>query len=270
MEAETVELSGVEARVAAYYGGMGLVERIEEDLGRGFDGDLSPEGARLYGSFHVGGAPAVERLLDAMPPLEGRAVLDIGCGVGGAVRALARRGAFARGVDLTAEFIAVARDLSRMIGADPGIFAVGGARALPYRDRAFDHALMLHVGMNIADKRGAMAEAARVIRPGGTFAIYDIMRAGPGPIAEPQPWSDGPESSFAETPEAYLAAAAPWFTEAARVERREEGVAFVAALLSPAEPRPVSEAMRGKLVNLAAAFRAGTLAPVELTLIRRD
>lgn len=263
------EAAAIEAEVAALYGGMGLVERIEEDLGRGFDGDLSPEGARLYGSFHIGGAEAVERLLDALPPLEGRAVLDIGCGVGGAVRALARRGARVRGVDLTPEFVASARALSRMVGGDPEVFAVGSALDLPYRDRAFDHAIMLHVGMNVADKPRLMAEAARVLRPGGVFAIWDILALGPGTPPGPLPWGVAGETSFPETAEAYLAAAEPWFTEAARIPRLKEGVAFLKELTGATPSRPISEPMRTKLTNLLAALRDGLLAPVELRLIRR-
>lgn len=269
MATETSELSEVEARVAAYYGGVGLVERIEEDLGRGFNGDLSPEGARLYGSFHIGGAEAVERLLDAMPPLAGQAVLDIGCGVGGAVRALARRGARAWGVDLTPDFIAAARKLSRMIGADPDVFEVGSALSLPFRDHAFDHAIMLHVGMNIADKSAAMAEAGRVIRPGGTLAIYDIMRVGPGAVTDPLPWAGDARTSFLDSPGTYATLAAPWFSEGARIARGDEGIAFLEALTDPAEPRPISEAMRAKIANLDAAFRSGALAPVEMILTRR-
>jgi SAM-dependent methyltransferase len=265
------DFSEQEARVAAYYGAMGLVERIAEDLERGgFDrADAAPGGPPLYGSFHIGGAGAVERLLDAMPPLEGRAVLDIGCGVGGAARALARRGAMVRGVDLTPEFIDVARALSRMVGGDPEIFTTGSALDLPYRDHAFDHAVMLHVGMNLADKPRAMAEAARVLRPGGTFAIYDILRVGPGRLPDPLPWAEDGAMSFPETAEAYLAAAHPGFTEAGRVARAEEGVAFLEALVGPAPARPISEAMRAKLANLLGAMRDGILAPVELMLTRR-
>jgi SAM-dependent methyltransferase len=258
-----------ETRTAAFYAGMGLVERIEQDLERGFDGDLSPEGARLYGSFHIGGAEAVERLLDALPPLAGRTVLDIGCGVGGAVRALARRGASARGVDLTPEFIAVARSLSRMVGGDPAIFAVASARDLPYRDRAFDHAMMLHVGMNIADKPRALAEVARVLRPGGTFAIYDVMRVGDARLPDPLPWGEDGITSFPETPEAYLAAAGADFTETSRVARAGDGITFLEALLGPTPSRPISEGMRAKLANLLAALREGVLAPVEMMLTRR-
>ena len=278
-EAMTAEISAIEARVAAYYGGMGLVERIVEDLERGgFDGgDPAPEGPRLYGSFHLGGAEAVERLIAAMPPLEGTAVLDIGCGVGGAVRALARRGAMVRGVDLTPAFIETARALSRMVGGDPEVFTLGSALDLPYRDRAFDHAVMLHVGMNIADKPRAMAEAARVIRPGGTFAIYDILALGPGaltspitgPRAQPMPWGEEGETSFLDTAEGYLAAAAPWFDARARIDRTGEGIAFLDPLIGPAPPRPISEAMRAKLAALSKALRAGRLAPVEMLLTRR-
>lgn len=272
LETISAEISTLEARVAAYYGGIGLVERVTEELERcGFDGgDPMPAGQRFDGSFHIGGAEAVERLIAAMPPLEGRSVLDIGCGVGGAARALARHGANVRGVDLTPEFIDVARALSRMIGGDPDVFTVGSALDLPYRGRAFDHAMMLHVGMNIADKRRAMSEAARVLRPGGTFAIYDILRVDPGPVDRPLPWAEDAETSFPDTPAAYLAAAAPWFDERARVERTGEGIAFLEELIGPSPLRPVSEAMRAKLCALSEAFVAGTLAPVEMILIRRD
>jgi MPBQ/MSBQ methyltransferase len=60
--------------------------------------------------------------------------------------------------------------------------------------------------MNIADKRTLCANVHRVLRPGWFFAIYDVMRTGPGDLEFPVPWSSAPETSFVEPPETYGAA----------------------------------------------------------------
>jgi ubiquinone/menaquinone biosynthesis C-methylase UbiE len=76
---------------------------------------------------------------------------------------------------------------------------VGSAIDLPLPDASFDLALLLHVGMNVQDKPGLFREARRVLRDGGAFAAYEVMRTGDGDLAFPVPW--------AETPQSYRAAA---------------------------------------------------------------
>src|SRR5690606_9525799 len=83
---------------------------------------------------------------------------------------------------------------------------VGSALDLPFADESFDLVTLIHVGMNLPDKPRLFAEVARVLVPGGSFAVYDVMRFGAHP-AFPLPWASDPASSFLETPEAYLAAA---------------------------------------------------------------
>lgn len=258
----------LEARVATHYGGGGITELILADLEvNGFDPATRPA-ARPFESFHIGGAEAVEHLLDAMPDLDGAAVLDIGCGVGGTSRALARRGAIATGVDLTPEFVETARALSGLVGSQGIAFEVGSALDLPFAAGSFDHAVMIHVGMNIADKPKAMAEAARVLRPGGTFAIYDIMRIAPGELTYPLPWALDEATSFPAAPRDYLAAArAAGFAEIARATRADYGIAALGAQIENDPTGTILVGPRvGRVRNLLDEMRAGRLAPVEMVL----
>jgi ubiquinone/menaquinone biosynthesis C-methylase UbiE len=60
---------------------------------------------------------------------------------------------------------------------------------MPFAERSFDGAYMLHVGMNIEDKEKLASEVARVLRPRSSFGIYDVMRTGPGDLAYRVPWA---------------------------------------------------------------------------------
>jgi SAM-dependent methyltransferase len=85
---------------------------------------------------------------------------------------------------LTPHFVETARALSAMTGmADRVRFEVGSAVALPFPDGSFDLALLLHVGMNVPDKTSLFRETRRVLRDGGTFAIYEVMQTGEGDLA---------------------------------------------------------------------------------------
>jgi len=74
-------------------------------------------------------------------------------------------------------------DALRADAGDP-IVAVGDIEALPVEDDSFDVALSNCVLNLVPDKQQAFAEIARVLRPGGRFAISDIVRTGalPAPL----------------------------------------------------------------------------------------
>lgn len=197
--------------VIAHYGRDDhLAEHLRRDFERaGFEFEgLSADDLAGVDEFHLGGRAATEALLDDLALGPGSKVLDVGCGIGGAVRTTARRfGCTVAGVDLTPYFVAAATVLSAAVGlSELTTFVEADALDLPFPERHFDAVTVLHVGMNIADKDALAAQLARVVRPGGVVAVYDIMRVGDGEITYPVPWASAPSTSFPAAPEDYRAA----------------------------------------------------------------
>lgn len=266
---------GVEETVAAHYAGAGLHRRILERLAEaGIAAEaVTVEHLHAVDEFHIGGAPATAALLDQLAIGPATRVLDVGSGIGGPARTIAARyGAQVTGIDLTPDFVEAARQLTEIVGLRAA-FVEGSALAMPFADASFDLATLLHVGMNIADKPGLFAEVARVLVPGGTFAIYEVMRFGAHP-AFPLPWASEASASFLETPDAYLAAAAAaGFELAQRRDRGEAARAFFArmqAQMAGAAPPVVGlpllmgAAAPAKVGNMMAAVGAGDIQPVEM------
>jgi len=104
-------------------------------------------------------------------------VLEVGCGTGATTRALARRTDFsgrAVGVDQSPHFVDAARRFARDEGVTTKVeFHVGDAHDLDYPDASFDvvfaHTLISHV----TDPEAVLGEMVRILRPGGTLAIFD-------------------------------------------------------------------------------------------------
>ncbi len=95
--------------------------------------------------------------------IRGRSVLDVGTGTGRAALALAARGATVRGVDASAEMLAVARRRADAAGLDIE-FTTGDAHALPMEDRSVDASVSLRVLMHAPGWEQCVAELCRVTR----------------------------------------------------------------------------------------------------------
>ncbi len=92
--------------------------------------------------------------------------------------------------------------LSSRIGlADLVDYRQGDAADLSFPDGSFDVVWTEHVAMNIPDKPRLYQELYRVLKPGGTLAIYDILAGPSGPVLFPVPWARTPETSFLATPD---------------------------------------------------------------------
>ncbi|WP_375463092.1 class I SAM-dependent methyltransferase [uncultured Methylobacterium sp.] len=116
---------------------------------------------------------ALSLAADAFDPLGGRHLLDIGCGPGAMAAALAAQGARVTGIDPGAAAITAAR--ARVPEAR---FAIGSAEALPFTDAAFDGAVILNALHHVPDPRAALAEAARVVRPGCPVVVVEPLAEG--------------------------------------------------------------------------------------------
>lgn len=268
-----------ERRVAGHYArGGGLEEALLRALAAaGKDPErLAPEDLAPLEEFHTGGRQATIDLAARMRLRPGMHLLDLGCGIGGAARHLARaQGCRVTGIDLTEEYVAAAAALTRRVGLEEAVlFRHGSALALPFAEASFDGATMLHVGMNVADKAALFAGVRRVLRPGGVFAVYDVMRLAPGALDFPLPWASAEDTSFVEEPASYRRAlAAAGFAVEAERDRREFGLAALRATLAQVAraglPPLGTHLLMGedfprKVANQAAALERGVAAPVEI------
>ena len=111
-----------------------------------------------------------ESELGVLGSVAGRDVLELGCGAAQWTCALRSLGARAVGVDLSDQQLVHARAHAQRVGA-PAPLVQGNAERLPFRDDSFDVVFCDHGATSFAAPEATVAEAARVLRPGGLFAF---------------------------------------------------------------------------------------------------
>ena len=265
--------------VSEHYTTDALLDRIREAV-REAGGDpsaLTNEAIKPVDEFHTGGLVATDALLEQLTITPETRVLDIGSGLGGTARHIASTyGATVSGVDLTETYVNVATALSADLGLqDKVAFKTASATDLPFEDASFDLATMFHVGMNIADKKALFANVARVLAPGGTFALYDVMATSePCVIPFPVPWAERAELSAVMPPETYRAAGtATGLTLKAERSRLDFALGYFKKVFDHVAvhgmpPVGIHLLMRDtapqKLKNFVAAMKDGQIAPFEM------
>ena len=188
----------------------GLYERILAALkAMGKDpAQLTPDDLSPVDEFHTLGKTITQRMALGLGLTGSERVLDVGSGLGGPSRYLARTfGCAVTGLDLTPEFCDVADKLAALVGmAGRVTYRQGDALAMPFGAASFDLVWSQNAVMNIADRARLYREIHRVLRAGGRYAFSDIMAGPGGPAHFPQPWASEASLSFLLTPEATRAA----------------------------------------------------------------
>lgn len=134
---------------------------ISDSYQAGHGSALDGERALAWGVWRI-----PESDLGILGPVEGRDVLELGCGAAQWTIALRNRGARAVGVDLSEQQLAHARRAGSEVP-----LVQGSAETLPFRSESFDVVFCDHGAMTFAPPENTVPEAARVLRRGGLFAF---------------------------------------------------------------------------------------------------
>jgi len=234
--------------------------------------DLAP-----VDEFHIGGRLATDNLFNQLNFSEQGYLLDVGCGLGGAARYVATKYKNrVAGIDLTPEYIEAGNALSNWLKLDKHVsLEQGSALSMPYQDKTFDGAYMLHVGMNIGDKTALFAEIFRVLKPGTSFGVYDIMRQKGGELIYPAPWATESSTSKLSTPDQYKQALSDaGFEVSKQNDRRDFSLEFFKQLRAKTEanggPPPLGlhtlmqESTAKKIKNMIDNITNDLISPVEI------
>jgi ubiquinone/menaquinone biosynthesis C-methylase UbiE len=191
------------------YAGSGLWERLQAGLRQAGSSDVDSYSAyEQMDHFHTGAVRATEDLVERLGTSPGR-ILDIGGGIGGPARYLAKRTKSPVVVaEPTSDFCDVGVRLNALAGlGHEVVYMQADGTRLPFAEASFDVVWMQQAAMNIEDKVALWNEVYRILTPGGLFLFQEIVAGqSPGPLSLPVPWAMKQEDSILWSSEAIQAA----------------------------------------------------------------
>ena len=142
---------------------------------RGHLDGVTPDELFPHDQDHYGGLAANDALAKAAHIAAGSRVADFCAGLGGPARYLAHRyGADVTGIELTPARVAGAAELTRLVGLSDRVRVLeGNVMDVPLPDAGMDAVVSQEALLHVPDKGRALAEAFRILRPGGRLAFTD-------------------------------------------------------------------------------------------------
>jgi sarcosine/dimethylglycine N-methyltransferase len=143
--------------------------------GRGHLNDIAPEELFPHDQDHYGALDANDALAERAGIGKGTLVVDFCAGLGGPARYLAYRyGADVTGIELTPARVKGAEDLTRRVGLQNSVRVIeGNILQVPLPDASVDVVISQEALLHVPDKERALAEAFRILKPGGRIAFTD-------------------------------------------------------------------------------------------------
>jgi sarcosine/dimethylglycine N-methyltransferase len=148
---------------------------------RGNLDDLKPEELLAHDQDHYGGTAATDALARLAQIGTGTRVADFCAGLGGPARYLAHRfGADVTGIELTPARVAGAAELTRRVGLQDLVGVIeGNVMQVPLPDGCMDAVISQEAFLHVPDTARTLAEAYRILRPGGRMAFTDWIAPKP-------------------------------------------------------------------------------------------
>src|SRR5471032_3076924 len=145
------------------------------DASRGHLNEIAPEELFPHDQDHYGGLGANDALAERAAIGKDTRVVDFCAGLGGPARYLAYRyGADVTGIELTPARVKGAEDLTRRVGLRQKVRIIeGDVLQVPLPDASFDVVVSQEALLHVPDKERTLAEAFRILKPGGRLAFTD-------------------------------------------------------------------------------------------------
>jgi sarcosine/dimethylglycine N-methyltransferase len=142
---------------------------------RGHLDGVTPDELFPHDHDHYGGLAANDALVEAAHIGAGSRVADFCAGLGGPARYLAfRHGADVTGIELTPARVAGAAELTELVGLSDRVRVIeGNVMDVPLPGESMDAVVSQEALLHVPDKGRALAEAFRILKPGGRFAFTD-------------------------------------------------------------------------------------------------
>jgi ubiquinone/menaquinone biosynthesis C-methylase UbiE len=145
------------------------------DASRGHLNEIAPEELFPHDQDHYGGLGANDALAERAAIGKGTRVVDFCAGLGGPARYLAHRyGADVTGIELTPARVKGAGELTRRVGLQNSVRVIeGDVMRVPLPDASADVVVSQEALLHVPDKARTLAEAFRILKPGGRIAFTD-------------------------------------------------------------------------------------------------